>query len=186
MAATINGIAIKGVKTRKGHEGEQLTEGNIYLGPKKIGSWYDNDFGGPTDICLLQSYSLGKLNDILSRLNPDRKTQYGSVSFSYCLEFLISDLLELNDYEKRFKKSIKNYAGLLVLTDGYHEFYWNILNEYKDLSKEKVLKEYESSIQETKKKLFEESERVKHKIYLFMTYDDFKFGEPVDLNEIKI
>lgn len=37
--ASINGVSIKAFKKFRGHEGEELYQGNVYYNGKKLGFW---------------------------------------------------------------------------------------------------------------------------------------------------
>lgn len=48
--AMIKGVTLKALKTHRGHEGEPLQQGNIYMDNKKVGFYSDGDWGGPPTI----------------------------------------------------------------------------------------------------------------------------------------
>jgi hypothetical protein len=43
---TTTAYEIKGIKSFKGHDGEPLSQGNLYLGAKKVCEWSDDSWGG--------------------------------------------------------------------------------------------------------------------------------------------
>ena len=123
--ASINGIELKGIKEFKGHEFEDLIQGNIYYKGKKVG-WYSQDSWGGCDHIELD-YTLPKnllkeINDILD--NYESETLFNGISLLYDEqynvkfkhkifkggEFLFGDLIQLNDFEKVYKKHTKKWG----------------------------------------------------------------------------
>ena len=47
--ASINGVSIKAFKKFRGHEGEELYQGNVYYNGKKLGFWSQDAHGGICD-----------------------------------------------------------------------------------------------------------------------------------------
>lgn len=127
--ASINGIELKGVKEFKGHEFEDLVQGNIYYKGKKVG-WYSQDSWGGCDHIDL-NYTLPKellkeIKDILD--NYESETLFKGISDLYDKkynvkfehkifkggEFLFGDLIQLNDFEKKYKKFSKQWCTNLI------------------------------------------------------------------------
>lgn len=123
--AKINGIELKGIKEFKGHEFEDLIQGNIYYKGKKVG-WYSQDSWGGCDHIDLD-YTLPKdllkeIKDILDNYESD--TLFKGISELYDknynvkfehkifkgAEFLFGDLIQLNDFEKIYKKHTKKWG----------------------------------------------------------------------------
>lgn len=119
--AKINGFELKGVKFFHGHEGEDCTQGNIYLNGKKVG-WYSDSYTmGPMDIHFddpeteklfgktaeLYISSYPGLFDGSGFLNPD-------VTAWFDTEMLINELLTINEWEKLAKKAFRD--GYLFCT----------------------------------------------------------------------
>lgn len=127
--ASINGIELKGVKEFKGHEFEDLVQGNIYYKGKKVG-WYSQDsWGGCDHIDLdytLPKELLKEINNILD--NYESETLFNGISELYDKkynvkfdhkifkggEFLFGDLIQLNDFEKTYKKFSKKWGTNLI------------------------------------------------------------------------
>lgn len=127
--ASINGIELKGVKEFKGHEFEDLIQGNIYYKGKKVG-WYSQDSWGGCDHIDL-NYTLPKdlLKEIKNILdNYESETLFKGISDLYDKkynlkfdhkifkggEFLFGDLIQLNDFEKKYKKFSKQWGTNLI------------------------------------------------------------------------
>lgn len=190
--ASINGITVKGITRFRGHEGEPLYQGNIYLGNKKIGFWSQDAHGGCDNIHLDQPYSITKLENKVKMLNKDHKHTFArtggsAIILDYDLELLFGDLIVMQEDEKDFKKAIKNgFAGVLLVTDGYHIFGWNLSNAEVNLTHGELLEKFAKGIEDGKKKhkFFKEDGFTKHEIKVYRSVDDFKVGETISLNDI--
>lgn len=105
--ASIKGIQIKNVKSFRGNEWPENFQGNVYFNGKKMGFWSQDSWGGP-DYFEFDTTELDK----------KAKEFYGEDSI-YGLDCLMGEILALIDYEKTFKKIVKNgYTALVVITDG--------------------------------------------------------------------
>lgn len=190
--ASINGITVKGITQFRGHEGEPLYQGNIYLGNKKIGFWSQDAHGGCDNIHLDQQYSITKLESKVKMLNKDHKHTFArtggsAIILDYDLDLLFGDLMVMQEDEKDFKKAIKNgFAGVLLVTDGYHIFGWNLSNTDVSLTHDELLKKFEKGIEDGKQKykFFKENNYTKHEIKVYRSADDFKVGKAISLNDI--
>jgi len=107
--AKIKGIEIKAMTKFKGHEGETLTQGNIYMDGKKIG-WYSEDsWGGCMNIDIEKEYA--------KEFNKRAKKHADGE------EYFLYDLINLKLVEDEFKKIIKKgYKALIVVK---HERFYN-------------------------------------------------------------
>lgn len=116
--ASINGIKLKSIKTFKGHEQEDLIQGNVYYKNKKVGFYSQDSWGGCDNIQLDSNLSktlINEINDILKDYKHD--TLFGGISDLYDKkynvvsnaldlkggEYLFSDLIQLMEYEKIYK-----------------------------------------------------------------------------------
>jgi hypothetical protein len=172
--ASINGIELKAIKEFRGHEYEPLVQGNIYYKGKKVG-WYSQDsWGGDDHIDLdsdLKAETKNEINEVLSSYESD--TLFGGVNELYNKQynvtfktdifkggtFLFGDLIQLQDYEKTYKKLAKK---------------WNINNIafcYKSL-----FDSFVKGSKLTKEEFKEELEKDKSikLYYLFSSLEDFK------------
>ena len=97
--ASINGITVKAIKEFRGHDGEPLAQGNLYLNNKKIGFWSQDSWGGPDHFQLEPQYNERLLNDAVLSLNGDKARRVGSgddaLTVKYDLEMLIFDCMNL-------------------------------------------------------------------------------------------
>lgn len=133
--AKIKGIELRRVNDFRGHEGEPLTQGDVYYNDKKVG-YYSQDAWGGMDILNLD-YNLDKelleeVNDVVNnyvggvlfKKIDDLYNEKYNVNFHYeqkGYEYLFMDLLQLMEHEKLYKEYSKKFG-----TD-------NIAIIYKDL-----------------------------------------------------
>lgn len=186
--ASINGITLKNMKTFRGHEYPVCYQGNIYLGRKKIGFWSQDSWGGPDEVDLERDYSEFRLVQKVKALNEDKaicgKSRGGEeYKLDYDLEMLMSDLVELTDIEKSFKKYAKKHEGkaiayasikvpLMGVNDGYL-----LLNAVSDEAVRHVLKKELSE-------LYSKYGEDKVQITIYRKLDDFNIGERITLEDI--
>ena len=191
--ASINGITVKARKKFRGHEGELLYQGNVYLGNKKIGWWTQDSHGGPDSIHLDEPYRVRKLEERVKELNRDKEETYkrgdGSIYvLDYSLDIMFGDLMELKNDEDTFKTAVKNgFAGVLLVTDGCHVFGWNLRKEIADLPDEVILTKFAKAIEEGKKKhrFYKEDNFIKHETKIYCSFNDFNVGKTIKLSDIK-
>ena len=186
--ASINGICVKGIKDFKGHEGEPLCQGNLYLNNKKIGFWSQDSWGGPDHFILDQGFDYRLLNDAVKTLNAEKSEMVGPAGNQflreYDLEYLMIDLLDLNYDEKAFKNAVKKgYSAIVVATDGYNQVVWNLPQSYLDMSNEGILKVLAKEIKNATESTFFKNREITTKIY--RSLDEFNIGKPIQPEEIK-
>ena len=191
--ASINGITVKALKSFRGHEGEHLCQGNVYLGNKKIGWWSQNSHGGCDHIYLDEPYRVDKLSEKVKELNHDKVKTYShndgsQFTVEYSLDLLFGDLMVLIDDEAAFKKAvIDGYTGILLVTDGHTVFGWNLRASLTNMSNMEIIEYLAKDIEEGKKQhgFYKEDKFIKHKIKIYRSLDDFNIGEKINLTEIK-
>lgn len=191
--ASINGITVKALKQFRGHEGEPLYQGNVYLGNKKIGWWSQDSHGGCDNIYLDEPYRIRKLEEKVKELNRAKEETFSredgsTYTIDYSLDILFGDLMSLKSDEDTFKTAIKNgYAGVLLVTDGYHVFGWNLNKETTSLSDHAILTKFLKAIEDGKKKhgFFKEDRFIKHDIRIYRSLDDFNVGKAIKIEDIK-
>lgn len=192
--ATINNLTIKNLKEMEDHEGNCISTGCVYIGTKKILSWTDDFMGGAPRVYMQPEYSEIKLEKLIDELNRD-KAHHGvrddgsEFTVEYCLEFLIADLINLKEDEKVFNKTVKkeNRIGVIIVSDGYHQFHYELSNDLAKHSKEKILEIYMPYIEKAKTecKFFKETEYNKHRLRIYTSKDDFKIGEAIKTKDIE-
>jgi len=190
--ASINGITVKAIKQFRGHEGEPLYQGNVYLGNKKIGWWSQDSHGGCDNICLDKPYRVRKLEEKVKMLNRDKEKTYSrgdgsKYTIDYSLDIMFGELMVMYTDEKMFKSAIKNgYAGLLLVTDGYHAFGLYLNREIVGLPNEVVCMKLSKLIEDGKKKygFYKESDFTKHEIKVYRSLDDFNIGTQIKLEDV--
>jgi hypothetical protein len=101
--ASINGISLKGVNHHRGHEGEDLLQGNVFFLDKKIGFYSDGDWGGP--------HTLDVSTDVMKMFNDYYSFDYPDQTG---LHILIWDLQALIENEKIYKKFLKSEHTIMV------------------------------------------------------------------------
>lgn len=188
--ASISGISIKALKEFRGHEGEPLFQGSLYLNGKKIGFWTQDSWGGPDSFQLEGGWKQEKMIDEAVKAAYPEKAHHGVTHsgepyvLEYGLEFLMNDLLELRNDEKHFRNSVKKgYAGIVVATDGYHEVVWSLKQGVVGLSDEALLEAMGGSIADVKATFYPENDFTKHQVKIYRSLDDFVVGEPLRLKE---
>lgn len=104
--ASIKGLSVKKVVNYRGHEGEPLSQCDVYFNGKKVGFFAMADFGGEDTV---------DVNDDVKKLFSTygcKPTDDGTVF--YGVEWAIYDILELLDLEKAFKKGVKDQRPVLI------------------------------------------------------------------------
>lgn len=161
--ATINGIAIKGLKYFRDHEGMEIAQGNLYVENKKIGFWSMDSWGGPDIISLDDKYSEAKLRQCI-------KDKAGTD-----IDIALWRLLNLKDYEDLWKRNGKR--RLFIATDTFHIVSLPVGDDAKveDILKRDDVKEC------IEKSFFHGSAHE----YLILDETSFDEGEPITLAEIR-
>lgn len=121
--AKIKGIELKNVKDFRGHEGEDLVQGDVYYKGKKVGFYSQDAWGGMDNFNL--DYNLDKtlrkeitditdsyIGGVLFKKIDDLYNEKYKVNFHYeqkGYEYLFMDLLQLLEHEKWYKKFSKKW-----------------------------------------------------------------------------
>ena len=154
--ASIKGISLKNLKKFKDHEGFDIYQGNICLNGINKGFWSQDSWGGPDQF----DFNTKELDAIA-------KEFYGPNSI-YDLSCLLYEILVLADYEKKYKKAVKDgFASIVIMTDGCKE---SCLRIPQDIDKNAVLKRCDTYIKD-----FENASKYKDdiKILVFTDLKDF-------------
>lgn len=158
--ASIKGIEFKNLKDFRGHEGEDLVQGDIYYKGKKVG-YYSQDAWGGSDIFdldynlpkelrteiydIVKNYEGGKLFRKLDELyDKTYNRDFISKIKPIGLDFFTYDLLELIDHEELYKKYSKKWN--LKHINIVYDTLWNrhICVELRKEDKDKTYFTYES------------------------------------------
>lgn len=187
--ATINGISVKGMKKFFGHEGEPCFQGNLYLENKKIGTWSQDSWGGCDNFYIEKSYSERLLNKAVVSLNLDKEYRGGTAEKPFVLEYnlerLLDDYISLVQDEKEYKKAVKaGYAGVMILSDGYHLSIWRLGKRLADMTDDELAYEMRHSIENAKKSFFKEDKFNKHTLKIYRSLTDFEVGKPIEFADI--
>ena len=114
--ASINGVTIKNFKQFKGHEGEPLFQGTVYLGKERLGFWSQDAHGGEDNF----DFNVKKLQDAVYRV----RGTFPETSFvfkNYDESLLMADICSLKTLEKSFKKAKeRHFKGIAcVIIPGF-------------------------------------------------------------------
>jgi hypothetical protein len=110
--ASINGIALKAVKTFQTMDGVGF-QSNVYIGNKKIGVAGDGGFGGSVDIHILPEY-----RKEFSKRIQDYFEKHPA--YLHTDEDFINELYELLETENQFKKNTKKGFPILISLSCYN------------------------------------------------------------------
>lgn len=107
--AEIKGISLKNVTSFKGHEGEPCKQGSIYCEGKKVGYYSDSFMMG----CATIDFD----NDEIEKAVKEKCTEFykeypeklmlDDYTLTPDLELFFGELIALIDYEKQYKKCVK-------------------------------------------------------------------------------
>lgn len=187
--ASINGISVRKLTHFLGHEGEDLYQGTLYLGSKKLGFWSQDSWGGPDRVNLDDKYSARLLNAAITALNPD-KAIHGSAhgkgyTVPYDLELLLNDYLALTQDEKAFQQALRTgYTGVMIASDGYHQAIWSLPESYTKLSDAELHRKLDAQIEKARSSFLKETPYNKHTIKVYRTPADFSLGEAISVENI--
>ena len=175
--ASLNGIAIKGLKSTDGPTGT-VWAGELYLNDVMIGVWFNDYYNGPDHFELLAGYDQEKLKEQIYGKYP------GCDLIS--ADIFMSRLLDLTIEEQLFCKAVGNSGGLLLsINDGYHGIHIELPREYGGLSDEEILKKEAELIYNSRKMLLLQSEGGIHKIKIYRKTEEFCVGSPIMRDAIR-
>ena len=103
--ASLNGVEIKSLKTFRGHEGEPLAQGNVYIDGKKMGYWSQDAWGGSdnywSDIATNLTDKIKERAVQFKRGVPETDKYYAIYDDP---DMFINALLRITEEEKTWKK----------------------------------------------------------------------------------
>lgn len=107
-------FTVKKLKTYRGHEGEPLAQGDLYIDGKKAGFLSQGDWGGPA-ILRIDDPSLSKKVDEYIANHAPVENEYGGDPFAYSEDFFVEDILcdalDRRDCSRKTIFKIKNANG---------------------------------------------------------------------------
>lgn len=187
--AKINGLEIKEVKHFLGHEQEDCFQGNLYLNGKKIATWSNSYSMGENDYNFEPGYSRKKLDELIKKMYPETKYSLG-----YDLDLIIDDLLELREYEKSYKRQLKNVEAPVlavvcrkyIFSTPYHfsglaSWYYNYTKDVKQKTDEIMEEEVMDAAKRDGVAINEENAAVT----IFRSLSDFNVGESFKIDDIQ-
>ena len=146
--AKINGVEVKAVKTFKDHEGCSISQGNVYVDGKKVGSWSQDAWGGQDSFDGCEE--LIKERAEMLKEGCDKGSKY--YDFQNEPDIFMNNLMKLMEDEKQYKKAKKNgYKTILLVSDGFHI---NGLMIRDKMAPKEVKSRYSNTIKEYKSKMF--------------------------------
>ena len=155
--AKIKGVELKKLVKFRGHEGEELYQGDIYLNGKKIGFYSDGDWGGPQSIRV--SVEDEATLDVLGR-------QFSHHSFISGAEALMSELVNLNLLEKMFKGVVKKGFGGFAIVKNWSDKGYAMVDSVYNLKQGLTPSEYLIGLVQYRKAKGVETKVEDVKIYL--------------------
>ena len=142
--ASLHGFSLKKVVNYKGHEGEPLSQADIYYRGKQIGFWRMGDFGGEDEFYGIDSHFLPKeYFDYIRNVWGDTfDSQFPNMNTRFSDEMVASsffaELLYLHEMEKELKKIMKKgFQALITVSISFYSTSFNIPVGY-DLERAKI------------------------------------------------
>ena len=150
--ATINNVTIKNLKSFRGHEGEVLAQGSIYLNNKRLGFWSQDSWGGPDQFDFDESV----LKNACKNFKAGFPKDYKYVDLCDEADIFISYLLKLIELEKALKRFFKKgYKNAVMVSDGFDIAYMVTSFEHDDPV---VLGKYSKEVERMKSDMREDAQ----------------------------
>ena len=113
-------LEIKALGKNRGHEGEPLLYGNLYLNNKKVGYVSEGDWGGMANIMIEPQY-----REVV-REEAEKFYNATPQPFSFDIEFALVELLYMKQAETEMKRSDKKKAlyELHMTNNKYKPNFW--------------------------------------------------------------
>ena len=162
--AKINGVEMKAIKTYTDHEGCGCSYASIYIDGKRVGKWSQDSWGGPDNYDGFEDVIISRAKRFKEGCNKDSKYY----DFLDNPDIFMSNLLELSEDEKKYKKYMKDgFITVFIISDGYH-------CSMVAFRKELTLNEIESKFSDTIKKMRDSMfKNVKPKERVYTSLNDF-------------
>ena len=178
--ASINGLTIKNPTTWLGREG-YATQGDLYLGDEKIGFWSQDGNGGEDRYELEEKYSDIKLYKVVKQLYKDKVLTSNRISINYDIDLLMSDLLELQEMEKEYRKNFYyNDNTMAVILNPYFRKTIKLPPTNRNVDDELIKLSIKKEIDEFRKEHGSDDIEVK----IFRSYKDFDIGTPIKKEDL--
>lgn len=178
--ASINGLNIKNTTTWLGREG-YATQGDLYLGDEKIGFWSQDGNGGEDRYELEGKYSDIKLYKVVKQLYKDKVLTSNRISINYDIDLLMSDLLELQEMEKEYRKNFYyNDNTMAVILNPYFRKTIKLPPTNRNVDDELIKLSIKKEIDEFIKEHGSDDIEVK----IFRSYKDFDIGTPIKKEDL--
>lgn len=178
--ASINGLTVKNTTTWLGREGH-TAQGDLYLGDEKIGFWSQDGNGGEDRYELEEKYSDIKLYKAVKQLYRDKVLTFNRISINYDIDLLMSDLLELQEMEKEYRKNFYyNDNTMAVILNPYFRKTIKLPPTNRNVDDELIKLSIKKEIDEFRKEHGSDNIEVK----IFRSYKDFDIGTPIKKEDL--
>lgn len=147
--ASINGITIKSLKKFRGHEGEELFQGNVYFNNKKLGFWSQGDWGGPDTF----DFNMTALNSAckdFQKGHPQNSKYYDILDDA---SVFMGELVNFIELTSRFKSYFKKGYKTIITLFGKNQTYW--IASASDLTDNELFKKYSEQLSKARKEIFD-------------------------------
>ena len=151
--AKINDFELRGITNFRGHEGEELIQGNVYYKGKKVGFYSQDAWGGMDIFDIDYKLPLELTQEITKKakeykggvLFKDIDTLYDktyNINFKYDkkgYEYLFMDLIQLKEHEDIYKKYVKKFKTncLYIIYENMFNMKISVLLKKEDIGKVK-------------------------------------------------
>ena len=178
--ASINGLTVKNTTTWLGREG-YATQGDLYLGDEKIGFWSQDGNGGEDRYELEEKYSDIKLYKAVKQLYKDKVLTSNRISINYDVDLLMSDLLELQEMEKEYRKNFYYNDNIMaVILNPYFRKTIKLPPINRNVDDELIKLSIKKEIDEFRKEHGSDNIEVK----IFRSHKDFDIGTPIKKEDL--
>lgn len=154
--ASLYGLEIRERKEQKGHEGEVVYSGDLFLHGEYLGSWKEDLTGGP----VTYGFDISLVESVVKRYAKDSKREFYDLPMSSILACLLWELNNMINTENRVAEFLQaGYKCVILVTDGCY-YIWTPSMEEPSIAMEKnkdaieQSKQYLSSGKEAKVQLY--------------------------------
>lgn len=163
--AKINNVEIKSVKKTRGHEGETVAYGDVYIDRKKVGSFAQSTHGGPTDY----DFNTEELQMRAKEYQSGLPESYQYKDIADDIDCFIDTLVLLKDMEKEAKRNKKEEKMTLAILARCQ---YSLIGVYQGLSDEQTIEQYGKVIEKAKKSMILRK-REKAVLHIFRDLGEF-------------
>lgn len=140
--ASINGVTIKNIKKFRGHEYDEVLQGNVYLNNKKLGFWSQDDWGGSDTYY----FDTSSLKSALGNYKNGFSKDYRYFKLMDDPEIFFGDLAKLILLESSFKPYFKKGYKAIVAVMNSYDMCWLPIPE--DGENDELLSRYSEQVKQ--------------------------------------